>query len=220
VGIDLKGCQIRGLSHYMPDERYMNAILNGKKEDGTDVHSVIQKLAKLPTYHKGKTYHYLTLFGGGDEKAATDLGMSVIEAKLTRRRFFEGLPALPNLLSRLKEEWILQGYITGIDGRAIWVRAEHMLLVYLLQTLESVVIKNFIIRLTELCRLSPINGNWIVFQLITTMHDEVQFLVKHEHIVGFKGAAEQAIIDVNNKFQLKCPQAIDITTGTTWAECH
>ena len=209
VGIDLVSCQIYGLSHYMRDEEYRYQVTEG------DHHQFAADLANLADRQAGKKFNYSILFGASDEKLATDLGITKAEAAAARAAYYRGLPKLDALLKRLEREWKQYGYIIGLDGRAIWVRAQHMLLVYLLQTLESVVIKNFIINVYKAAVEAGID-----FKLVTTMHDECQWLVKDEHVTIFTEICEAAIEKVNRDFDLWCPQAIDINLGTTWAECH
>lgn len=215
IGIDLRSCQVYILCHHMPDEGYREAARTG------DPHVYVQEMGKLDTREKGKKLHYSTLFGAGKEKISQDLEMSQAEAAHVIKVFFAGMPELPKLLKKLEAEWRRNGgWIKGLDDRKVWVRAKHMLLNYLLQSGEAIVMKNFLNRIFYLCTRSTINGSWVDYQLVTTMHDEAQFLVKHEDLTGFKGAAQQAIWDVNDKFSLQFPQAIDTKEGETWAECH
>ena len=213
VGIDLASCQLRGLSHYLRDEEHRFQVVEG------DPHTHTAKLAKLmdrpSPRDDGKKINYTVLFGGSAEKVATDLGIPVAQAKMIIEALFAALPALPELLRRLEAEWKQKGYITGIDGRAIFVRSKHMLLVYLLQCLEAVVIKRFIVLVYNAAKEAGLD-----FMLVTTMHDECQWLVKDAHVALFKMIAEAAIETVNNEYDLWCPQGIDIHTGATWSECH
>lgn len=211
VGIDLRSCQLRALCHYMEDEEYQRQVIEGKPHEYAAEMAGLIGDSKMSAKDKGKKFNYTVLFGGGDEKVAASLGMSVTQAKTVRRTFFKNLPALNALLKKLKRQWKDKGYLLGVDGRAIWVRSEHMLLVYLMQALESVVIKQFIINVSK--------GTCDV-KLITTMHDEVQYLVRTEQVPWFSMQCESEIENVNEMFKLKCPQAIDINLGTTWAECH
>lgn len=209
VGIDLVSCQVYALAHYMDDDKYRKAVLEG------DPHVYVQEMAKLPTREDGKKLHYTTLFGGGEDRISADLGISRVEAKYVIKTFFKNLPALPILKDQLKKEWKQKGYITGIDGRAIWVRAEHMLVNYACQSLEAIVVKNFINILTELC-----DDSMVQYMLVTTMHDECQFLVREPDIDRFKSLAHHTIGEVNNKFKLRCPQDLEIKVGENWSECH
>jgi hypothetical protein len=52
------------------------------------------------------------------------------------------------------------------------------------------------------------------------MHDEVQFLVPDPLVDAFQEQAREAIRIVNERFNLWCPQDIDMHVGRTWAECH
>jgi len=209
VGVDLQSCQIYGLSHYMRDEEYRYQVTEG------DHHQYAADLAGLADRQDGKKLNYSILFGASDEKLATDLGITKAQAAAVRAAYFKGLPKLDALLKKLEREWKQYGYITGLDGRAVWVRAKHMLLVYLLQTLESVIMKSFIIDVHKAAAEAGLD-----YKLVTTMHDECQFLVKDEHVSIFTTICETAIAAINLRFNLWCPQAIDINLGTTWAECH
>jgi DNA polymerase-1 len=209
VGIDLSSCQLRALCHYMEDKEYQRQVIEG------DPHQYAAELAGLDDRQLGKKLNYTTLFGGGIDKIATDLNLTKVKARKAQHSFFDGLPALPNLQNKLKREWKEKGYIVGLDGRAVWVRAEHMLLVYLLQTMESVVMKNFINTLMD--RIEPEPG---LVSLVTTMHDEVQFIVAPLYTSLFEWEARKSIEIVNEKFNLTCPQEIDVHVGKTWSECH
>jgi len=199
VGIDLQSCQIYSLCHYMPDEGYRQAVRDG------DPHVYVQELGGLDTRQKGKKLHYSTLFGAGPDRLASDLDMTKAKAEETIKRFFKNLPELDKLLAKLEAEWKENhGWIRGLDGRAIWVRAKHMLLNYLVQSMEAIVMKNFIVNL-----LTHADWQKLDYQLVTTMHDEVQILVRDDHVENFVHEAHQSIKYVNDKFKLEFPQEID-----------
>lgn len=56
VGTDSDSCQIRMLCGRMNDHAYTDNVLNGKKEDGTDIHSVNMRAAGLPNRDASKTF--------------------------------------------------------------------------------------------------------------------------------------------------------------------
>ena len=206
VGIDLVSCQVYGLAHYMKDDEYKFQVTEG------DHHQYAADLAGLADRQDGKKLNYSILFGASDDKLSSDLGISKVQAAYVRKQYFKGLPRLDALIKFLEMEWNQKGYIKGLDGRAIWVRARHMLLNYLLQSLEAIVMKNFIDRIFLTCPFEV--------KLVTTMHDEVQFLVPDQHVEEFCAVARSSIEYVNEKFNLWCPQDIDIHLGITWSECH
>lgn len=59
VGCDAEGLELRMLGHYMAvydGGAYANTVVNGKKEDGTDVHTVNQRGAGLNSRDSAKTF--------------------------------------------------------------------------------------------------------------------------------------------------------------------
>lgn len=215
VGIDLKSCQLGGLAHYMRDEEFREQVLHGSPHVYSAKMAGLEGDDKSTQKDKGKKLNYSVLFGAQPPKIAADLGLTLPEAKATIARFFTNLPKLDKLMKALKYAWKQQGYLEAIDGRAIWVRSDHMLLVYLMQSLESVVIKEFIISLYNKAKDIGLD-----YELITSMHDECQWLVVDAHVDLFCQLAHEVINEINIKYDLWCPQGIDINLGTTWAECH
>lgn len=56
VGADASGLELRMLAHYMGDDRYVKTVVEGSSKDGTDVHTINQKAAGLPTRDAAKTF--------------------------------------------------------------------------------------------------------------------------------------------------------------------
>ena len=59
VGCDASGLELRCLAHYMArwdNGKYGHTVASGKQEDGTDIHSVNQRAAGLPTRDDAKTF--------------------------------------------------------------------------------------------------------------------------------------------------------------------
>lgn len=154
VGTDSDACQIRMLCGRMNDAVYTDNVLNGRKEDGTDIHSVNMRAAQLPDRDSAKTFFYGFLFGAGDAKVGKIVKGSASDGRALKTQFLDGLPALKALLESLTAEWkrtaksrynkqfnrmeYYNGSIKGLDGRPIVVASEHMLLVYLLQSDEAI----------------------------------------------------------------------------------
>lgn len=215
VGIDLRSCQLYGLAHYMKDEEFRRRVVEGTPHEYAAEVAGLEGDEKNSKKDKGKKLNYSVLFGASPPKLASDLGIPVEEGKFVIKQFFNGLPKLDALMKRLKAEWKQYGYITGLDGRAIWVRSEHMLLVYLMQALESVVMKSFTIGVYKQSGELGLDR-----ELVTTMHDENQWLVVDAHVPTFTDIAERVIEEVNDRYELWCRQEIDINLGQTWAQCH
>ena len=63
VGCDASGLELRMLAHYMKDEGYVRTVTEGNSKEGTDVHTVNQHAAGLPTRDAAKTFIYAFLYG-------------------------------------------------------------------------------------------------------------------------------------------------------------
>ena len=68
---------------------YAQAIVNGKKEDETDIHNMNKKALGVPngTRDMAKTFIYAWLLGAGVAKTASILNVSSNEAGNARERF-------------------------------------------------------------------------------------------------------------------------------------
>lgn len=87
VGCDAEGLELRGLSHFMAhydNGAYALTVLNGKKEDKTDIHSVNQRAAELPSRDVAKTFIYAFIYGAGDEKLGLIVGVAKEEVDVLR----------------------------------------------------------------------------------------------------------------------------------------
>lgn len=92
VGIDLAGVELRCLAHYMArydDGAYGRAVIEGREPDGTDVHSLNAKALGLDPRGSyvvlgktvggrdlAKTFIYAFLYGAGDAKLGSIVGVS------------------------------------------------------------------------------------------------------------------------------------------------
>lgn len=146
VGHDADGLELRMLAHYMDDPEYTKTLLEGKKEDGTDIHSVNQRLAGLSTRDSAKTFIYALIYGAGDGKLGSIVGGTKRDGTLLRKRFLDSLPALKRLIERVRRA-SKKGFLKGLDGRKVWMRysegrvMEHKALNTLLQSAGAIVMK-------------------------------------------------------------------------------
>ena len=116
VGSDADGLELRMLAHYLhpfDGGKYAEALLNGKKENKTDVHSINAAALGL-TRDDGKTWVYAWLYGSGNENlgSISDCTPAEIEkfkdtkkwAKEVEYRKRKGLP-----LDDRKIAWAVKG---------------------------------------------------------------------------------------------------------------
>lgn len=214
VGADADQCQVRGLDHYMNDLEFRDALLNGNKEDGTDFHNLNAARAGVSRSH-AKNVFYGYLFGAGANKTASQIGCSVTEADSIRKKFEKGLPTLGRLLRQLKAFNNKHGYLLGIDGTKIYVPYEHMLLVYLLQNFEAVLVKWALV-----VAYDTIQERGLDARLATIQHDEFQWIVKEEHSKEVGKILEKSFYKAGTIIGSKCIIKGEAEIGLSWYETH
>jgi hypothetical protein len=217
VGCDADSCQLRMLAHYMGDEAFTYAILHGKKEEGTDVHSLNTKLAGLTERRDGKTLIYATLFGAGIAKLAAQLKCTQKRARQIKKSLLKNLKAITVLIEGLKRTWKKRGYLMGLDGRKIYVRSEHMLLVYLLQAAEAILMKVATCYLMNWIRKEGLDAH-----LVAHMHDEFQLEVRDdpETLARVMELSRKSIVKAGEFLKLGLPMGGEAKCGMNWAETH
>lgn len=215
VGIDSKSNQLRGLCHYMKDDAYTQAVVYGKQEDGTDIHSVNQRAAGLPTRAKAKTFIYGLLFGAQDAKIGQIVDGTEKDGTELRRRFMARLPAFAKMMIQIEAFYKQNKYLLGLDGRVLKPRAKHQLLVYLLQAFEAVYMKVTLAFIQKRAKAAHLD-----FQLVGFVHDELQYMVKEDHVEQFSALALQAFIASGKYLKISVPMEGDLKVGNNWSETH
>lgn len=234
VSTDSAGNQLRQLAARMGDPDYINTVVNGRQEDGTDIHTVNQRAANLPSRSKAKTFIYGFLFGAGDAKIGKIVDGTSEQGKQLKEQFLKGLPALGRLLDKLKVEWrktakkkfnprfnsfeYFDGVITGLDGRPIKVASEHQLLVYLLQSDEAIHMSAAYNMLWR--RLSAKYKFGEDFGVVCFMHDEYTVECRPEIAEDVARISEQCIVDAGLFYKIPCPHAGEAKIGRSWFDVH
>ena len=165
VGTDSAGCQNRMLAARVGDPAFTATLIEGNKELKTDIHNVnaraiTQALAEEFPHlglevdrHASKSLNYGTLFGASDAKIGKMLGHGPDVGACVKRAIFGVAPGFQKLVDDLKAEWertatmkrnkfgkysLANGKIEGLDGRPITIESPHMILVYMLQSDEAI----------------------------------------------------------------------------------
>jgi DNA polymerase I-like protein with 3'-5' exonuclease and polymerase domains len=214
VGCDASGLELRMLAHYMQDTAYTEFVVNGKREDGTDIHTVNQKSAGLPTRDNAKTFIYAFLYGAGDAKIGSIVGGSAADGKKLKNRFLRQTPALKKLIEKVQKIGAC-GSLPGLDGRRVWIRSDHAALNTLLQSAGAIVMKQALIHLQEKLEYAKIDALFV-----GNIHDELQIEVCADKAEEVGILAKQAIIDAGSTLGLRCPLDGDYSIGNSWAETH
>lgn len=214
VGADASGLELRMLAHYMKDEKYVRTVCEGSSKDGTDVHTVNQRAANLPTRDAAKTFIYAFLYGAGDSKIGSIVGGNARVGGKLKADFLAKTPALAKLITKVKDV-AAAGYVPGLDGRRVWVRSEHAALNSLLQSAGAIVMKQALV----LFHNKAFENKWPI-KLVVNVHDEIQLETaeKYGTIVG--EAMVQSIVEAGEHFNLRCPLAGEYKIGRNWRETH
>lgn len=245
VGCDAEGLELRALAHYMArwdDGAYGDAVVNGKKEDGTDVHTVNQHAVGLNKRDAAKTFIYALIYGAGDHKLGSVIYDDMTDAqkdrfdkspgavkdrdralatlgRKRRARLMERLPALAELTKAVKAAASKRGHLKGIDGRLLHVRGQHSALNTLLQSAGAVAMKKALVILAEQLSTHP-NPLLRDTKFVANVHDEFQMEVHPDAAQELGRLAADAIRRAGEHFNFRCPLAGAFDVGRNWSETH
>lgn len=220
VGCDAAGLELRCLAHFMKDGgRYAKIVLDGKKEDGTDIHTMNQKAASLPSRDNAKTFIYAFLYGAGDGKIGEIIGKGPQAGRALKNKFLKNTPGLTGLITAVKAAAKKKGWIKGIDGRRVPIRHNHAALNSLLQNAGAVAMKLAPVLLYE--RLTEEGYVWGEdWAQVAHVHDEVQLTVKPEHADYVCEAANWSIAEAGRQLGFLCPLEGEADAGQSWKDTH
>lgn len=212
LGVDASGIQLRVLAHYMGDEKYTHAVCFGKKEDGTDIHSVNKKFADLDTRDIAKRFIYSMLLGAGDKKVELITGKP--NGKAVKKKFLDALPALKRVYNMADESYNI-GYMEGLDGRRVQIPSRHKALAMYLQAGEAVIIKK-----AYVFAYNRINQEKLDARFVACVHDEYQLDCHKDHAERAGQIIVQAIRDAGEFYGMRCPLDGEYGIGLSWADSH
>lgn len=243
VGTDAASCQDRALAARANSPEFTRMLLEGKKEDGTDGHSLamnaINKVMdrnNLPRISRGKAknFNYGWKFGASDNKLGQMCGGGINVGAQVREALVETFPAQGELIDRLTSEWKsnakrrlnqwgklehYDGWISGLDGRPIRIMSEHQILVYMLQSDEAILMSrayNSVFKWAEE-RGWKYGEDW---GMVAWVHDEFQIEVKEEYAEEMAEMSARAIVEASEFYNMAVPQAGESDIGDSWLETH
>ena len=231
VGVDAEGIQLRIFAHYIDDPEFTKALVEGKKDDKTDPHSLNQRVlgSVCKSRQAAKRFVYALLLGAGLGKLSEVLECSSEET----RQALDRLMARYEGFKRLKETLIptdaKRGYFIGLDGRKVKLYGEtvgerrHLCMSGYLQNGEAVVMKRATLKWHDLLKKEDaILVNFVHDEYIVECPNNVDTAIKIAKMMA------DSIKDTGEELGLKCPLAgsywnedkKDYTIGTSWYETH
>lgn len=235
IGADMSSLELRCLAHYMArydDGEYGKAVVEGKNEDGTDVHSVnMRALAEFLSQDKkgrddAKTFIYAYLYGAGDEKLGSIVAPAASSAKKRsigkglRAAFEKNVPALKYLVAAVKRS-SKAGYLITLDGRKVYVRHDHAALNTLLQTAGAIICKRWVVessrRLTSEFGPQGWSGQWAACLFV---HDEMEHIVRPQNVERHSQILIESAQYMTQHFNFRVPLTGEAKVGQTWKSVH
>lgn len=238
VGCDSAGCQNRMLAARVGDEFFTKTLIEGKKEDGTSIHHVNQRALKEVagievSYGLAKNLNYAFMFGASDNKLGRMLGKSKEVGSEVRRALLSVAAGFEKLVNDLTTEWrsnakqrmnkwnkleYYNGWIRGLDGRPIFIKSEHAILVYMLQSDEAIMMSaayNLLHR-----KLEERFEYGREYKVVGFMHDEYTIECLPEIAEEVSSIAESCIVQAGRFYKIQCPHAGEASIGKNWYDIH
>ena len=209
VGIDASGLELRMLAHYMNDNVYTHEVVSG------DIHTANQTAAGLQTRNQAKTFIYAFLYGAGSAKIGSIVGGSAKEGQKLIDSFLRNTPKLKALREKVARIYAKEGWLPGLDGRKLLVRAEHSALNTLLQGAGAIVMKQAVVILHKKLRQSKID-----FKIVANVHDEWQIEVEESRADEAGQLGKQSIKEAGIVLNMRCPLDGEYKVGNSWKETH
>ena len=231
VGCDAEGIQLRIFAHYIDDPEFTQALINGKKEDKSDPHSLNQSILGpvCKSRAAAKRYIYALLLGAGQGKLQEILGCDANAAVEAYERLLSRYTGFAHLKETVIPADAKRGWFVGLDGRAVRIPGEsvgsrrHLAMSGYLQNGEAVVMKMATLKWWPL--LPSLDA-----KLVDFVHDEWQTECPNNFEVALQIAKMQAdsLRLVGEELKLKCPLAgsywnddtKDYTIDTNWSKTH
>ena len=221
VGCDADGLELRTLSHYMArydNGQYAKAVDEGDKNNGTDIHTLNQQGAGLPTRDDAKTFIYAFLYGAGDAKIGSIINGTAEAGRRLKDKFFRQIPAIKRLVDAVDSAYKANGTLKALDGNPYHIRSSHSALNTLLQGAGALVMKYYLVFLDR--NLSKRFETGKQYEFVINCHDEIQAEVDEDIAEEFARMCEEAFDDVTAYLKFRIPLRGTADVGDNWSETH
>ena len=222
---------MRIFAHYIDDPEFTKSLVEGKKEDKSDPHSLNQSILgpACKTRAAAKRFIYAMLLGAGMGKLSEILGSSREETEAALQRLMDRYQGFKTLKETTIPRDGKRGFFLGLDGRAVRIPGDtqgarsHLAMSGYLQNGEAVVMKMATLKWIHL--LDDLDA-----KLVNFVHDEWQTECPNNVDIALQIAKLQAdsLREVGEELNLKCPLAgsywnddlNDYTIHTNWSLTH
>jgi DNA polymerase-1 len=226
VSADYSQIELRVLAHLSQDEAFLQAFAQGHDFHATIAAKVygVDLTAVTPQMRNHvKQFSYGIAYGMSAFGVSQRLAIEIDEAASFIDAYYAQFPKVKTYLAAQVEKAKIEGFTTTMFGRRRYLpelqsanyrlRAlgERMALNAPIQGSAADIIKKAMIGVDALLRETP------VANMLLTVHDELVFEVPTDKLARARGLIETEMV---RAVELDCGLAVDIHTGTNWAEAH
>jgi DNA polymerase I len=237
IGVDADGIQMRILAHYIKDPEFTKSLVEGRKEDETDTHSLNKRVLGdcCKTRDASKRFVYALILGAGLGKLSQILEAEVSETQEALDRLLRRYEGWSRLKQETAQKDAQRGFFSGLDGRRVRIPGDtvserkHLALSGYLQNGEAVIMKMATLKWMDYLNANGYTG----WRLVNLVHDEWQTEVDTRDIWYAREIAEvqcKALKEVGEELNLACPllgtygknhdDPKTWTIGTNWKVTH
>lgn len=223
IGCDLSGIELRCLANLTAphDNGYLiDQILDG------DIHTVNMKAAGLQSRDQAKTFIYALIYGAGNAKIGSIVDPLASHDEQTRigkelkDQFFKGLPGLAKVVKLIGKQ-AKRGWVEGMDGRRLIVRAAHAALNLRLQSDGAMLAKKWMLTADDHFLDDGLVHGWDGdYAFLGFIHDELQVAVRTEYIEYAKKTLITSAAEAGEFFDFAMPVDAEAKDGINWAMTH
>ena len=226
VSADYSQIELRILAHLSEDETFCQAFGQGHDFHATiaaKIHGVDASGVSSEMRNQVKQFSYGIAYGMSTYGVSQRLGVEMDEAASFVEAYYAQFPKVREFLASQVEKAKIDGFTTTMFGRRRYLpelqsanfrlRAlgERMALNAPIQGSAADVLKRAMINVDAALRTEPIG------KMLLTVHDELVFEVPRERLSEARALIER---EMTRAAELRCGLAVEIHSGTNWAEAH
>ena len=224
AGFDADGLELRCLANALAKYdggRYAKAVHAGKKEEGTDVHSMhaaaISEIYEV-TRDQSKGITYSWLYGGGDRLLGAHVKGGARKGRAVRNALVRKIQGMEMLQGELADA-VREGCIYTPLGMRVALRSEHAALNSMLQSMGAAVMKVVPLMLEKhLVEAGVKIGEDFIFGL--HVHDEIQASLRRGLEEVYVDCVNKAFKSTEGFLDFQVPLIGETKFGKSWAETH
>jgi DNA polymerase-1 len=226
LSADYSQIELRVLAHLSEDETFCQAFAQGHDFHATiaaKVYGVGLNAVTSTMRNQVKQFSYGIAYGMSTYGVSQRLGVEMDEAASFVETYYAQFPRLRDFLSAQVEKAKVDGFTTTMFGRRRYlpellssnfrlrILGERMALNAPIQGSAADILKRAMIRVDAALRKEP------VAKMLLTVHDELVFEVPADKLDRARALVER---EMTQAAELRCGLAVDVHSGTNWAEAH